>query len=64
MHHVSKGLLVTIPNFIQKSPQKVTGGGNNSIQQIPTKSGESVYVSTINPVVARTPPTCEQSHHP
>ena len=64
MHYVSKGLLVTVPNFIQKSPQKVIGGGNNSIQQVPTKSGESVYVPTINPIVVCAPPTCGQSHHP
>ena len=64
MHHVSKGLLVIVPNFIQKSPQKLTGGGNNSIQQVLTKSGESIYVPTINPVIARTLPTCGQSHHP
>ena len=31
MHHVSKRLLVPIPNFIQKFPQKVIGGGNNSL---------------------------------
>ena len=52
MHHVSKGLLPTIPNFIQKSSQKVIGGGNNPIQQVPTKSGESVYMPTVNLVVA------------
>ena len=59
MHHVSKGLLVTVPNYIKKSPQKVIGKGNNSIQQVPAKSGESVYVPTINPVVVCTPPTCK-----
>ena len=64
MHHVSKGLLVTVPNYIQKLPQKVIGEGNNSIQLVPTKSGESIYVPTINPIVVRTLPTCELSHHP
>ena len=64
MHHVSNGLLVTVPNFIQKSPQKVIGESNNTIQQVPTKRGESVYMFTINPVVMRTHPTCKQSHHP
>ena len=59
MHHVSKGLLVTVPNYIQKSPQKVIDEGNNSIQQVSTKSGESVYVPTINLVVMCTPPTCK-----
>ena len=64
MHHVSKGLLVTVPNYIQKSPQKVISEGNNSIQQVPTKSGESLDMPTINLNVARTPPTCGQSYHP
>ena len=64
MHHVSKGLLPTVPNFIQKSSQKVIGRGNNLIQQVPTKSGESIYVSTISLVITRTPPTCGQSHLP